>query len=158
MALVWHPSQCRTPTVCQYWRNSRGNSRLSNSSNRHNNRHNRPAQVLHKLSFFFIFHIYYEKSWFYLAVVEVNLRLHINNHFFFFFLRRDIRADPSTFPLSGSGRLDHNCTARKHPPLYHPADPHDPHHAGHPCFRNLWHSTAATVCFTSHPTHPYFWW
>lgn len=34
---------------------------------------------------FFIFHIYYEKSWFYLAVVEVNLRLHINNHLFFFF-------------------------------------------------------------------------
>lgn len=32
----------------------------------------------------FIFHIYYEKSWFYLAVVEVNLWLHINNHIFFF--------------------------------------------------------------------------
>lgn len=49
---------------------------------------------------FFIFHIYYEKSWFYLAVVEVNLRLHINNHLFFFF-----------FPFAG--------TSGQTPQLFH---------------------------------------
>lgn len=36
----WHPSLSRTPTVCLYWRNSRG-------SNSNNNRHSRQTQVRH---------------------------------------------------------------------------------------------------------------
>lgn len=50
MALGWHPSLSRTPTVYQYWRNSRGNN---NNSSNSNSRHSRQTQVQHTVVIFF---------------------------------------------------------------------------------------------------------
>lgn len=153
MAQVWHLSLW-WPTVCLYWRNSRGNSS--------SNRHSRQTQVnTHSQSFNHNLISLELVSFRYLLRIEnahqsliqnggILLVYIIENKMCSLFSRSSwnvVGANPSALPFPDGCRLDHHSAAREHPALQHPADPHDPHHTGNTSLRELWNSTTATVCF-----------
>lgn len=132
MAQDWHPNLSRTPTVCLYWRNSRG----SNS----NSRHSRQTQVQHT-----------ELMWSRQEPIciqgNVEPFLKNKNQLLLFRTPWNIRADPSAIPFPNSNGHNNHGTARKHTSLQHPSDAHDPHHTSHTGLRELWNCTSTTVCW-----------
>lgn len=158
MVQAWHHNPFKTQIVYLYWRNSSGSS--SNSNRR--NKHNRPMQVQYMTHDHFCIPL---EMWNSLVKQTTNMGNidafstcgYRSSEFWeeklFSRPSRNIGADSSALPFSGSHRFNDHSASREHPPVQHSSDPHDPHHTSHTSLRELWNCATATVCFNIKRMH-----